>query len=79
MGIELEPVSDAHMTKAEVNYDSLTGTFSIPDRRDPSVQGETFAFALDEKGVVFIDDTGTAERVIQNIRRTKRWREPALS
>ena len=29
MGIELEPVSDAHMTKAEVNYDSLTGTFSI--------------------------------------------------
>ena len=78
MGIELEPVSDAHMTKAEVNYDSLTGTFSIPDRRDPSVQGETFAFALDEKGVVFIDDTGTAERIIQNIRRTKRWREPEL-
>ena len=78
MGIELEPVSDAHMTKAEVNYDSLTGTFCIPDRRDPSVQGETFAFALDEKGVVFIDDTGTAERIIQNIRRTKRWREPAL-
>ena len=36
MGIELEPVTDTHMTKAEVNYDSLTGTFSIPDRKDPS-------------------------------------------
>ena len=78
MGIELDPVSDAHMTKAEVNYDSLTGTFSIPDRRDPSVQGETFAFALDEKGVVFIDDTGTAERIIRNVQRSKRWRTPSL-
>ena len=78
MGIELDPVSDAHMTKAEVNYDSLTGTSSIPDRRDPSVQGETFAFALDEKGVVFIDDTGTAERIIRNVQRSKRWRTPSL-
>ena len=78
MGIELDPVSDAHMTKAEVNYDSLTGTFSIPDRGDPSVQGETFAFALDEKGVVFIDDTGTAERIIRNVQRSKRWRTPSL-
>ena len=78
MGIELDPVSDAHMTKAEVNYDSLTGTFSIPERRDPSVQGETFAFALDEKGVVFIDDTGTAERIIRNVQRSKRWRTPSL-
>ena len=78
MGIELEPVTDTHMTKAEVNYDSLTGTFSIPDRRDPSVQGETFAFALDEKGVVFIDDTGAAERIIGNVRRSKRWRSPSL-
>ena len=78
MGIELDPVSDTHMTKAEVNYDSLTGTFSIPDRRDPSVQGETFAFALDEKGVVFIDDTGTAERIIRNVQRSKRWRTPSL-
>ena len=78
MGIELDPVSDAHMTKAEVNYDSLTGTFSIPDRRDPSVQGETFAFALDEKGVVFIDDTGIAERIIRNVQKSKRWRTPSL-
>ena len=78
MGIELEPVTDTHMTKAEVNYDSLTGTFSIPDRRDPSVQGETFAFALDEKGVVFIDDTGTSERIIRNVQKSKRWRSPSL-
>ena len=78
MGIELEPNSDIHMTKAEVNYDSLTGTFSIPDRADPSVDGAVFAFALDEKGIVFIDDTGTAQGIIDSIRKTKRMRVPSL-
>ena len=35
MGIELEPDAvHIHNTKAEVNYDSLTGTFQIPDRED---------------------------------------------
>ena len=78
MGIELEPVTDLQMTKAEVNYDSLTGTFYIPDREDPSANGAGFAFALDEKGVVFIDDTGTAEKIIRSISRSKRFRMPSL-
>ena len=59
MGIELEPDAvHIHNTKAEVNYDSLTGTFQIPDREDLKGRDYRFAFALDEKGVVFIDDTG---------------------
>ena len=78
MGIELDPVADAHMTKAEVNYDSLTGSFCIPDRKDPSVQGQTFAFALDEKGVAFIDDSGKAEQIVRSIQRTKKLRSPSL-
>ena len=78
MGIELDPVADAHMTKAEVNYDSLTGSFCIPDRKDPSVQGQTFAFALDEKGVAFIDDSGEAEQIVRSIQRTKKLRSPSL-
>ena len=78
MGIELEPAPDMRMTKAEVNYDSLTGTFSIPDRADPSAAGSSFAFALDEKGIVFIDDHGTAEKIIRNIQKTKRFHEPSL-
>lgn len=33
MGIDLDPaVTDLYTTKAEVNYDSLTGSFSIPER-----------------------------------------------
>ncbi|HPY85414.1 MAG TPA: CorA family divalent cation transporter, partial [Ruminococcus flavefaciens] len=57
---------------------SLTGTFSIPDRKDISGENSRFAFALDEKGIVFIDDSGTAEKIIQGIIKTKRWTKPSL-
>ena len=79
MGIELEPDAvHIHNTKAEVNYDSLTGTFQLPDRQNLKERDFRFAFALDEKGVVFIDDSGRAEQMIDAIRRTKRWRQPSL-
>ncbi len=79
MGIELEPdAGNIHNTKAEVNYDSLTGTFLLPDRDNLQENDFRFAFALDEKGVVFIDDTGKSEQMIDAIRRTKRWRSPSL-
>ena len=79
MGIELEPdARDIHNTKAEVNYDSLTGTFLLPDRENIEERDFRFAFALDEKGIVFIDDSGKAEQMIKAIRRTKRWRKPSL-
>lgn len=78
MGIDIEPqTTEIHSTKAEVNYDSLTGTFSIPDRYDPE-EVRRFAFAMDEKGIVFIDDSGAAEKIIEQIRRTKKWRFPGL-
>ena len=79
LGIELEPDTNAiHNTKAEVNYDSLTGTFLIPNRDDMMGPGFRFAFVLDEKGIVFIDDSGKADEMIEVIRRKKRWREPSL-
>ncbi len=79
MGIDLEPdAGNIHNTKAEVNYDSLTGTFQIPDRKNIREGAFCFAFALDEKGIVFIDDSGKAEQMIGVIRRTKHWRDPSL-
>ena len=79
MGIDLElDIHDIHNTKAEVNYDSLTGKFLIPDRSNLDARGARFAFALDEKGVVFIDAGGTVEKMMAEIARTKRWRIPSL-
>ncbi|MBR2185797.1 MAG: magnesium transporter CorA [Lachnospiraceae bacterium] len=79
MGIDMEPdTPEIYTTKAEVNYDSVTGTFAIPDRNDMSGEYIKFSFALDEKGVVFIDANGTVSRKINKILNTKKWRFPSL-
>lgn len=79
LDIELEPdIRNIHNTKAEVNYGSLTGTFQILDRDDLRGPDFRFAYALDEKGIVFIDDSGKAEQMIETISVRKRWREPSL-
>lgn len=79
MGIEIDPEeAEIVVTKAEANYDSITGTFSIPNREDFTRKDTTFSFALDEKGVVFIDDSGTAQRIVEQIKTEKKWRMPSL-
>ena len=65
-------------TKAVVNLDSLTGTFSFPDRQQISGPRHSFSFALDERGIILVDDTGYAERTVSEISRTKKWRLPSL-
>ena len=79
MGIDLDlDIQDIHNTKAEVNYDSLTGKFLIPDRNNLEAKGNGFAFALDEKGIGFIDPSGAAARIVETVARTRRWRIPCL-
>ncbi len=79
MGIDLEfETENLFMTKAEVNYDSLTGSFIIPDRSDLLESSSRFAFALDERGIVFIDHDGYASSLVKRIATTKKWRYPGL-
>ncbi len=79
MGFDIEPDTiEIFTTNAEVNYDSVTGTFSIPDRRDIHADNLEFAFALDEKGIVFIDSGDTVLRIVRRISQTKKWRMPTL-
>ena len=79
MGIEwdinLDEITDTH---AEVNIDSLTGTFSIPSRKNTSGPKHNFAFALDEKGIVFVDDEGFAGKIVEKIAQTKKYINPCL-
>ena len=78
MGIDIDfDTIEIYNTKAEVNYDSVTGTFSIPDRSN-MVDYRDFAFALDEKGIVFIDPSENALNLVQKISETKKWRMPSL-
>ena len=79
MGIDIEPETDKiSSTKAEANYDSVTGSFFIPDRNDFKAPEKKFAFALDEKGVVFIDDEGTVQAIVDDIRNSQKWKFPCL-
>ena len=77
--IELDPTErEINSTKAEANYGSLTGTFRILNRSDLLGRENRFAFAMDERGLVFIDEHGTAEKMIETIARTKRWPDPSM-
>ena len=79
MAIELDPTARAiTSTKAEANYGSLTGTFRILNRSDLLGHEKRFAFAMDERGLVFIDGHGTAKKMIETIAQTKRWPEPSM-
>ena len=79
MGIDLETdMLNIYTTHAEVNYDSITGTFLLPDRSNMAGEYHEFAFALDEKGIVFIDPKDSANRIIKKIIETKKWRMPCL-
>lgn len=79
MGIEMDiDLSAIHSTKAEVNYDSLTGGFTVPDKRDIAGKNHEFTFALDEKGVVFIDDDGLARQIVEELQMTRKWKIPSL-
>jgi len=79
MGIDMDfDLNDAPVSCVRVNYDSLTGGFSIPDRANISAENHEFSFALDEQGMVFINDDGTAERIIEKISATRKWRMPSL-
>lgn len=70
---------DDKVTKAEVNFDSLTGSFAIPIKNHSENESEKyFEFVLDERGIVFIDNSGSALEYIQHIKKTKKWRMPSL-
>ena len=71
-------MADPKETKAVVNTDSLTGTVCRPALTlNKSFQGK-FAFALNEKGIVLVDDSGYVERIVDKISRTKKWKLPGL-
>ena len=79
MGIDMGIDSEhPETTKVVVNYDSLTGTLNLFDRTNVFGPTGKCAFALDEKGIVFINDDGTAQKLIDKIMMTRKWRTPSL-
>ena len=79
MGIDMDAgVSPVAVTKAVVNYHSLTGSISVPKMGYEDHESGYFRFALDEKGVVFIDEGELALHLIKEVAASKRWKMPSL-
>lgn len=79
MGIDIElQKGRVPVTMIEVNYDSLTGSFYIPSRVNCDAEPHSFSFAVDERGIVFINDDGMAQTLIDRILQTKHWKMPSL-
>lgn len=78
MVVDLDLHLEADITKAEINYDSLTGSFSIPNRDWLGGDHKQFVFVLDENGIVFIDESGYVEERISEITKNRKWRFPSL-
>ncbi len=79
MGIDMDMESGRPKeTKAIVNMDSLTGSFHRPALTYGHSEANGFSFALDEKGIVLVDDTGYVMSLIDRIRATKKWRLPGM-
>ena len=77
MDIESDPIA-LPVTRAVVNYNSLTGSFSLPPKTLTESEEFRFAFALDDRGVVFIDDEARIDNVLAAIAGSKKWRMPSL-
>ena len=75
--MDMDP-SDVLETKAIVNFDSLTGSFYVPRRSEINGNAHRSAFALDEKGIIFIEKGEYAAKIVQSISWKKRWRLPSL-
>ena len=75
--METDPPAKA-LTRAIVNYDSLTGSINVPKMGYTDHESGHFSFVLDEKGIVFIDKDELAGHLVGAIAEQKRWRMPGL-
>ena len=79
LGIDMDfETLDIHTTMAEVNYNSITGSFALPYENNGTVDFKRFAFVIDENGIIFIDREKTVESIISQISLTRKWRMPSL-
>ena len=79
LGIDMDfETLDIHTTMAEVNYNSITGSFVIPFEKEGTISYKKFAFVINENGIIFIEKEDVASGIIKKISLTRKWRMPSL-
>ena len=69
---------DQYSTHANVRQDCLTGSFMIMDRNDLQRDDLAFSFILNDRIIVFVDDSGYVDETLCYIRTNKKWQEPCM-
>lgn len=69
--------------KAEVNYNSLTGSLSLLDKKlldKKALDGKRHfsTYIITENGIIFIDHDGFVGSIIKQIKETRKWKSPSL-
>ena len=78
-GMDTDPeIPSVPLTRGIVNYDSLTGSINVPSMGYDDHESGCFAFALDKRGIVFIDDGSLASHITGKIAESKKWKMPSL-
>lgn len=78
-GLELDMELDANphkITKAESNYNSITGSLSFIDMSNIGGTHSFATFVIYDKGIIFVDHDGYTADSIARLQRTRKWRYP---
>lgn len=77
MGIDSK-IKIEETTHVKTTADYMVGGISIPNRTDPSKPKDNFGFVVDRKGIVFLNDKGIAQNILDDIQNNTKWRKPSF-
>ena len=63
----LRSLEASESSYVEVYPSFIVGSFAVPDKADPAGDPTLFSFYLEERHLIFVDDGGTAEAVLDSI------------
>lgn len=78
-GVSVETLFHPNYCKADVLKDCIIGSFVIPNKEKLLEEGKSFGYHMTNTQLLFIDDTGTINRIIQHISEIQMMEETNLA
>lgn len=79
LGLESSLIKDINhirFSKVDVYHDFMEGAFLIPPKQNENAL--KFAFVIKEALIVFIENTGAIDKILEKITASKKWKEPSI-
>lgn len=72
-------ISAARYCKAELFKGCVIGTFFIPDKKDLLSKNKDINFYIEQKRIVFADDTNTVAKILEQMQKTHTWERASIA